>query len=76
MSLNMKWGFLMFALFLAAYLLVAPTLMGVIIIVLLSADLFSAQYIGIAAIAGAVIAVPAAWLLSRRLEHILDSRRG
>ena len=66
----------MFTLLLAAYLLVAPTLTGIIVIALLSAGLFSAQYIGIAAVAGAVIAVPVAWLLSRRLEHIFDSRRG
>ncbi|WP_421857238.1 hypothetical protein [Oricola sp.] len=66
----------MFALFLAAYLLVAPTVMGAIIIALLTADLFSASYIGIAAVAGAVISIPLSWVLSRRLEHIFDTRRG
>lgn len=66
----------MFALFLAAYLLTAPTLMGIIVIALLTADLFSAQYIIYAAVAGAVIAVPVAWLLSRKLEHIFDAKRG
>ena len=65
----------MFALLLAAYLLTAPTLMGIIVIALLSADMFSAQYIGYAAIAGAVLALPVAWLISRKLEHIFDGRR-
>ncbi|MCI5074688.1 hypothetical protein [Oricola sp.] len=65
----------MFALFLAAYLLTAPTLMGIIVIGLLTVDLFSAQYIGIAAIAGAVVAIPVAWLLSRKLEHVFDAKR-
>jgi hypothetical protein len=66
----------MFMLFLAAYLLSAPTLMGIIIIGLLTADLFSAKYIIMAAAAGAVVALPIAWLISRKLEHIFDARRG
>ena len=65
----------MFALLLAAYLLTAPTLMGIIVVALLTADMFSAQYIGVAAVAGAVLALPVAWLISRRLEHIFDGRR-
>jgi len=65
----------MFALFLAAYLLCAPTLMGITVIALLTADLFSAQYIIFAGVAGAVVAVPVAWLLSRRLEHIFDTKQ-
>jgi hypothetical protein len=66
----------MFALFLAAYLLTAPTLMGMIVIALLTADMFSAQYIIIAAVVGAVVALPVAWLISRKLEHIFDVKRG
>ena len=66
----------MFTLFLAAYLLTAPTLMGIIVIGLLTAGMSSANYIIIAAIAGAVVALPVAWLLSRKLEHIFDARRG
>jgi membrane protein YqaA with SNARE-associated domain len=65
----------MFALFLAAYLLTAPTLMGIIVIALLTADMFSAQYIIIAAVAGAVAGIPVAWLISRKLEHIFDVKR-
>ena len=65
----------MFTLFLSAYLLTAPTLMGIIVIALLTADMFSAQYIIYAAVAGAVIAVPVAWLVRRKLEHIFDARR-
>ncbi|GAB4358212.1 MAG: hypothetical protein Kow0026_18950 [Oricola sp.] len=66
----------MFALFLAAYLLTAPTLMGIIVIALLTGDMFSARYIIIAGIAGAVAAVPVAWLISRKLEHLFDARHG
>lgn len=65
----------MFALFLAAYLLTAPTLMGIIVIMLLTADLFSAQHIAIAAVAGAAGGVPIAWLVARKLEHIFDVKR-
>jgi len=65
----------MFTLFLAAYLLTAPTMMGIIVIALLTADMFSAQYIIYAAVAGAVIALPVAWLIGRKLEHIFDSKR-
>jgi urea transporter len=66
----------MFTLFLAAYLLTAPTLMGIIVIGLLTAGMSSANYIIMAAVAGAVIALPVAWLLSRKLEHLFDARRG
>lgn len=66
----------MFTLFLAAYLLTAPTLMGIIVIGLLTAGMSSANYIIMAAVAGAVVAVPVAWLLSRKLEHLFDARRG
>jgi hypothetical protein len=66
----------MFMLILAAYLLTAPTLMGIIVIALLTADMFSAQYIIYAAVSGAVIAIPIAWLLARKLEHIFDVKRG
>lgn len=66
----------MFALFLAAYLLTAPTLMGIIVIALLTADMFSAQYILYAGVAGAIAALPIAWLLGRKLEHIFDPKRG
>ena len=65
----------MFTLFLAAYLLTAPTLMGIIVIALLTVDMISAQYIIYAAVVGAVIALPVAWLLGRKLEHIFDSKR-
>ncbi|WP_193174926.1 CTP synthetase [Oricola nitratireducens] len=66
----------MFTLFLAAYLLTAPTLMGIIVIGLLTAGMSSANYIIMAAVVGAVVAVPVAWLLSRKLEHLFDARRG
>jgi urea transporter len=66
----------MFTLFLAAYLLTAPTLMGIIVIGLLTAGMSSANYIIMAAVAGAVVALPVAWLLSRKLEHLFDARRG
>ena len=67
---------LMFMLFLAAYLLTAPTLMGIIVIALLTADMITAQYIIVAAVAGAVVALPLAWMLARKLEHIFDTKRG
>lgn len=62
-------------LFFATYLLAAPTAMGILIMALLTADMFSAQYIAIAAAAGAVIAVPIAWLVGRRIEHLFDKKR-
>ena len=64
----------MFSLRLAASLLVAPTLMGVFVIALLTADLFSGQYITYAAIAGAVLGIPVAWWLASKLNHLLDGK--
>lgn len=65
----------MFSLRLAAYLLVAPTLMGILIIALLTVDMASARYLSIAAIAGAVVGLPVAWVLASRLGHLVDGNR-
>ena len=60
---------LMFMLFLAAYLLTAPTLMGIIVIALLTADMITAQYIIVAAVAGAVVGGDRACHLHHALLH-------
>ena len=57
---------------LIAYVLVAPVLMGVFIIALLTIDMrgFDATAMAWAAIAGAIAAIPVAWLLARKLESL------
>ncbi|WP_187968201.1 hypothetical protein [Aquibium microcysteis] len=57
---------------LVAYILVAPVLMGVFLTVLLTLDMrgHDATAMAGAAVAGAVVAVPIAWLLARRLQGL------
>ncbi len=64
----------MFSLRLAAYLLIAPTLMGMFVVALLVADMISGTYIIGAAVAGAVVGLPAAWWLAAKLNHLLDGK--
>ncbi|MEL6921597.1 MAG: hypothetical protein AAFO77_11375 [Pseudomonadota bacterium] len=71
--LKQPQGFAMFSLRMAAYLLVAPTIMGILVVALLTADLFSAQYISIAAVVGAILGVPAALLLASKLNHLIKT---
>ena len=66
----------MFSLRLAAYLLIAPVLAGSFIVALLTIDLFEASYIAIAAIAGAVIGIPAAWWLANKLDKLIQPKNG
>ena len=57
---------------LVAYILVAPVLMGVFLIALLTLDMRGSEATMMtgAAVAGAVLAVPIAWLLARKLESL------
>lgn len=66
----------MFSLRLTAYLLVAPVLAGSFIVALLTVDLFEASYIAIAAIAGAVIGIPAAWWLANKIDTLTQPKKG
>ncbi|MFP1632162.1 hypothetical protein ACLB6G_10520 [Zhengella sp. ZM62] len=51
----------------AIYILVAPTVAGILIVALLSMNMFDSQKIIMAAIAGAVIAIPVSWFVSRQI---------
>ncbi|MCB1424518.1 MAG: hypothetical protein R3D65_13745 [Zhengella sp.] len=51
----------------AIYILAAPTIMGVLIVALLTMNMFESQKIIMAAIAGAVIAMPVSWFVSRQI---------
>ncbi|WP_306118738.1 MULTISPECIES: hypothetical protein [unclassified Roseitalea] len=64
----------MFALRMATYLLVAPTLAGIFVIALLTANVVSGTYIAIAAAAGAVIGLPVAWVLAGHLNRLIQQR--
>ena len=66
----------MFSLRLAAYLLVAPVLAGSLVVALLTVDLFEASYIAIAAIAGALLGIPAAWWLANKLDKLIAPNKG
>lgn len=63
----------MFSLRLAAYLLVAPTLMGILVVALLTTGMGSALNIGLAAIVGAILGLPAALMLASRLNALIKS---
>ncbi|PHP67232.1 hypothetical protein CSC94_09305 [Zhengella mangrovi] len=57
----------------AIYILVAPTIMGILIVALLTMNMFESSKIALAAAAGAVIALPVAWFVSK---HILALTKG
>ncbi|HHZ07839.1 MAG TPA: hypothetical protein GX405_03560 [Rhizobiales bacterium] len=58
----------MLKLFGAIYVLAAPTLMGVLIIALLTMNRFDSTQILIAAIVGAALAVPVAALITKQIS--------
>ncbi|MBO6637486.1 MAG: hypothetical protein JJ920_03305 [Roseitalea sp.] len=64
----------MFSLRFAAYLLIAPVLAGSFVVALLTVDMFEATYIAAAAIAGAVIGIPAAWWLANKLDRLIQPK--
>ena len=66
----------MFSLRLAAYLLIAPVLAGSFVIALLTVNLFEASYIAIAAVAGALLGIPAAWWLAAKLDSLIQPKKG
>jgi membrane associated rhomboid family serine protease len=66
----------MFSLRLASYLLVAPTIMGILIVALLTLDMFSAMAISIAAVAGAIIGIPIAWFVAKKIDEQIKPNRG
>lgn len=65
----------MFSLRLASYLLVAPTLMGIFVIVLLTMNMGSAINISLAAVAGAIVGVPAAWFVAKLIDQEINKSR-
>lgn len=56
------------------YILVAPTLMGILITALLTMDDRVYASVGIigAAVAGAVLALPVAWILAKKISPALS----
>lgn len=62
----------MFSLRLATYLLVAPTLAGILVIALLTAGMASGVAIAGAAVAGFIIAIPLAVILAARLADLVN----
>ncbi|APH73718.1 hypothetical protein [Aquibium oceanicum] len=57
---------------LVVYVLVAPVMMGVFLTALLTMDLhrFDATTIAAAAVAGALVAIPVAWIVSRKIATL------
>lgn len=66
----------MFSLKLATYLLVAPTLMGIFVVALLTMGMGTAINISIAAIAGAVVGLPAALLVAKQIDAAVNPKKG
>lgn len=59
----------MFRLFLIMYSLTGTSLAGIAIIAVLTMNMFDLKSIIVAAIAGAVAGIPAAWLVAKRLSE-------
>ena len=57
----------MLKIFGAIYILTAPTIMGILIVALLTMNMFDSSKIIMAAIAGAVVAVPISWVVGKRI---------
>ena len=66
----------MFSLRMAVYLLVAPVLAGALVTVLLTVNMVTALSISAAAIAGAVLGIPAAWVLANRIHALIQPGKG
>jgi hypothetical protein len=57
----------MLKLFGAIYVLTAPTMMGILIVALLTMNRFDSMQILIAAVVGAVLAIPAAAVIAKQI---------
>lgn len=66
----------MFSLRFAAYLLIAPVLAGSLVVAMLTMGMVSAVHIAGAAIAGAIIGIPAAWWLANKLDSLIQPKKG
>lgn len=65
----------MFSLRMTAYLLAAPSLMGIFVIALLSMDRGSAMSLSLAAIAGALLGIPAAYVLAKEIDAAINPKK-
>lgn len=65
----------MFSLRMTAYLLAAPSLMGIFVIAVLSMEMGNAINISIAAIAGAVLGIPAAYVLAKQIDAAVNPKK-
>lgn len=65
----------MFSLRMTAYLLAAPSLMGVLVIVVLSMNMGNAMTLSVAAIAGAVLGIPAAYVLAKQIDAAINPKK-
>ena len=57
----------MLKIFGAIYILTAPTIMGILIVALLSMNMFDSTKISLAAIAGMIVALPISWVVGKRI---------
>ena len=57
----------MLKIFGAIYILTAPTIMGILIVALLSMNMFDSTKISLAAIAGMIVALPISWVVAKRI---------
>ncbi|MCB1382523.1 MAG: hypothetical protein KDJ73_06270 [Notoacmeibacter sp.] len=57
----------MLKIFGAIYILTAPTIMGILVVALLTMNMFDSGKIIMAAVAGAVVALPISWLVGKRI---------
>ena len=57
----------MLKIFGAIYILTAPTVMGILIVALLTMNMFDSSKSIMAAIAGAVVALPISWVVGKRI---------
>lgn len=62
----------MFRLAAILYVLIATALAGAAVVAVLSMSMMDARSIVVAAVAGAVVALPATWLITRRISATMS----
>lgn len=63
----------MFNLRLATYVFTAPTVAGILVIAALTANMFDGKTITYAAVGGALLALPLAWIIAAKIANVTKS---
>lgn len=63
----------MYRLIAVLYVLLSVTLAGIAVTAVLALNMFSATHISLAALAGAIVAIPVAWIVGKHIYETVKS---